>query len=86
MAGLSEVGCALGLIFVLGFILVILRSQICEGFSSGGGRGPAACGVDMPCGGQLKCINGFCAKTEKVDISEKAPVELLPSGSPAPYF
>ena len=78
----KDIGLALGLIFVLGLLLVVLRSPIAEGFLSG----PSACGVDMPCGGHLKCINGFCAKTEKLDITEKAPVELLPPGAPAPYF
>lgn len=80
---LMDIGYALGLIFVLGLLLVVLQSPIAEGFSS---SGPSSCGVDMPCGGHLKCINGFCAKTDKVDITEKAPVDLLPPGSPAPYF
>jgi hypothetical protein len=56
---------------------------MCEGFSGGQA---ARCDVDSPCPGHLKCINGFCAKTEPVGVVERDEVPLLPSGSPAPYF
>jgi hypothetical protein len=56
---------------------------MCEGFASGQA---ARCDVDSPCPGHLKCINGFCAKTEPVGVVEKEEVPLLPPGSPAPYF
>lgn len=71
------------IIFGLGLLLVLLGRPVCEGFSS-----PSAprCDVDSPCPGHLKCINGFCAKTEREDIVEKEEVPLLSPGSPAPYF
>lgn len=56
---------------------------MCEGFS---GSQAARCDVDSPCPGHLKCINGFCAKTEPVGVVERNEVPVLPSGSPAPYF
>jgi len=56
---------------------------MCEGFS---GSQAVRCDVDSPCPGHLKCINGFCAKTEPVGIVERNEVPLLPPGSPAPYF
>jgi hypothetical protein len=59
---------------------------VAEGFYSGGGSAMNACGADMPCGGDLKCINGFCAKTEKVVVEEKEPVDMLVPGAPVPYF
>lgn len=76
---------ALGLIFVLGIILVFLRSPVAEGFYSGGSA-MNACGADMPCGGDLKCINGFCAKTDKVVVEEKEPVDMMAPGAPLPYY
>ena len=77
---------ALGLIFVLGLVLVFLRSPVAEGFYSGGGSAMNACGADMPCGGDLKCLNGFCAKTEKVVVEEKEPVDMLAPGASVPYY
>ena len=74
------------LMFVLGLLLVILGKPICEGFASGGST---RCGVDLePCGAGLKCINGFCAKTEPKAAYDKEPVPLAPQGvlSPLPYF
>jgi hypothetical protein len=76
---------ALGLIFFLGLVLVFLRSPVSEGFYSGGSS-MNACGVDMPCGGDLKCINGFCAKTDKVVVEEKEPVDMLEPGASVPYY
>lgn len=76
---------ALGLIFLLGIVLVFLRSPVAEGFYSGGSD-LQACGVDAPCGGDLKCVNGFCAKTEKVVVEEKEPVDILAPGAPVPYY
>ena len=69
------------LLFVLGFVLLIIQRPMEEGFEA-----PAKCGVDNPCSGFLKCINGFCAQTERVEIKESEPVPMLEPGSPAPYF
>ena len=52
-----------------------------EGF-----EGAQRCGVCNPCSGFLKCINGFCAQTGRVEIKENDPVPMLEPGSPAPYF
>jgi hypothetical protein len=79
---LKDIGYALILIFVLGLVLHMITPYMSEGFESG----PPVCGVDTPCSGNLKCINGFCAKTERVPVIEKAPVDLLSPGSSAPYF
>ena len=78
---LKDIGYALLLIFILGLTLHLLTPYMCEGF-----EGPPICDVDTPCPGQLKCINGFCAKTDRVLVKEKEPVELLAPGEPAPYF
>jgi hypothetical protein len=79
---MKDLGYCLALIFVLGLLLIVIRGSISEGFESG----PQRCDVDTPCDGHLKCINGFCAKTEPVGFVEKDEVPLLPPGSPAPYF
>lgn len=79
---LKDVGYALGLIFFLGFLLVLIAPHVSEGFEGG----PPVCNVDTPCPGQLKCINGFCAKTDRVLIEEKEPVKFLDFGTAAPYF
>ena len=71
----------LALIFVLGMILLLIR-PISEGFTSG----PIQCGIDSPCPGKLKCLNGFCADTMPLPKTEKEPVPLLAPGEPAPYF
>lgn len=78
---LKDIGYALGLIFFLGLLLVIIGPYVSEGF-----EGPPICDVDTPCAGNLKCINGFCAKTDRVIIEEKEPVDILAPGAPAPYF
>jgi len=80
---MKDLGYCLLLIFVLGLLLVFLGKPMCEGFS---GNQAQRCDVDSPCPGHLKCINGFCAKTEPVGVVERNEVPLLPSGSPAPYF
>lgn len=76
-----DIACALGLVLVLGLLLLFLRKPLSEGFTS-----LTPCGVDNPCSGHLKCVNGFCAKTEPVGVKEENPVPLLPPGSPLPYF
>ncbi len=78
----KDIAQALGLILFLGLLVVLLRRQISEGFTSDAIR----CDVDNPCSGHLKCINGFCAKTDPKPVVEKDPTPLLPPGSPAPYF
>jgi len=80
---MKDLGYCLILIFVLGMLLIFLGKPMCEGFSP---NQAARCDVDSPCPGHLKCINGFCAKTEPVGVVERNEVELLPPGSPAPYF
>ena len=78
----KEIGYALALILFLGLLLVILGKPLSEGFTSDVIR----CNLESPCPGHLKCINGFCAKTDPVPIKEKNPVPLLPDGSSLPYF
>lgn len=78
---MKDLGYCLALIFALGLLLVFVSGPMCEGFESG-----IRCDVDSPCDGHLKCINGFCAKTDPVGFVEKDEVPLLPPGSPAPYF
>jgi hypothetical protein len=82
-AATRDMACALGLILFLGLLLLFLKSPMAEGFVS---SGPPRCGVNQPCSGHLKCINGFCAKTEPLPIVNKDPIPLLPPGGPAPYF
>jgi hypothetical protein len=78
---IRDIGCALALILVLGLLLLILGKPVSEGFTDA-----MRCDVDNPCSGHLKCLNGFCAKTDPRPIREKDPVTLLPPGAPAPYF
>ena len=80
---IAEIGYALGLVLILGLIIVLLRKQISEGFE---GEDAIKCGINAPCPGQLKCLNGFCASTERVPVTETSPVPLLAPGGPAPYF
>jgi|UniRef100_A0A6C0KLW5 hypothetical protein len=79
----KDMGYALGLIFVLGLLLVILGKPISEGFSN---EEAIRCDVYSPCPGHLKCLNGFCAKTDPVGLKENNPLVLLPDGAPLPYF
>ncbi len=78
---MKDLACALGLLVLLGLLLLMLRGPLAEGFT-----GAAHCGVDMPCSGGLKCINGFCAKVDPLPLQNPSPVPLLPDGGPAPYF
>ena len=81
-SGIRDMACAFGLLLFLGIIILFLKSPIAEGFAGGATR----CGVNEPCSGHLKCINGFCAKTDPIPLVDRAPVPLLPPGGPAPYF
>jgi hypothetical protein len=56
------------LILVLGLILVFAHSRlnIMESFTDA-----VQCGVNVPCDVGLKCINGFCAKTERLRMYEQ---------------
>lgn len=83
MKDIKELISILLLIGALGFLLVVFGKPLSEGFTSG----PPRCDVDNPCSGSLKCVNGFCADTNRVPIvQEEEPVPLLPPGAPAPYF
>jgi hypothetical protein len=77
---LKDFACAMSLILVLGLILMFLGRPVSEGFSTG------YCDVDNPCASGLKCVNGFCAKTDPKPLVNPDPVPLLPPGGPAPYF
>jgi hypothetical protein len=77
---------ALVLILVLGLAVLALRRVMDEGFMSGGAT---QCGVGLaPCSSDLKCVNGFCARTEPARLYETAPVDILPDGmgAPTPLF
>ena len=79
---MKDFACAMGLIFVLGLILFFIGIPVSEeGFTNSG-----RCDVDNPCAPGLKCVNGFCAKTDPKPIVDPNPVPLLPPGGPAPYF
>ena len=79
----KDMGYALGLLFILGMLLVILGKPISEGFTT---AEAIRCDVYSPCPGLLKCLNGFCAKTDPVGLKENNPLTLLPDGAPLPYF
>ena len=81
-AAKRDMACAFGLLLVLGLLLLFLQSPMAEGFLAG----PPRCGVNQPCSGHLKCINGFCAKVDPIPLVDETPIPLLPPGSPAPYF
>lgn len=78
-----DIGCALGVILILGLLLLFVGKPLSEGFDSGNA---IRCDVDTPCPGHLKCVNGFCAKTDPVGVKEDNPIPLLSPGSPFPYF
>ncbi len=80
-AATRDMACAFGLLLFLGLLILFLKSPMTEGFVS-----TSRCGVNQPCAGHLKCINGFCAKTDPIPLVDRAPVPLLPPGGPAPYF
>ena len=77
-----DIGCTFALLAVLGFVLLMLKGSINEGFTSDA----IQCHADRPCSGHLKCINGFCADTAPKRVYEANPVPLLPGGSPYPTF
>ncbi len=77
---IKDTMCALGLIVFLGLLLLLTR-RISEGFEN-----PMRCDLDTPCSPGLKCINGFCAKTDPKPLIDPNPVPLLGPGEPAPYF
>ena len=79
----KDIGYALGLVFILGFLLVVLGKPLSEGFAN---EEATRCDVNSPCPGHLKCLNGFCAKTEPVGLKENNPLSLLADGAPLPYF
>ena len=83
---LKDLGNLLALIFVLGLLLVIFGKPMSEGFDNPPDAIP--CGVNKPCSGHLKCINGFCAATAPARKYEGQPndVPLLPDGASMPYF
>lgn len=81
---MADIKYALVLMFCLGLLIVVLRGTIQEGFVS---SDSIRCGVeDGPCPVELKCINGFCAKTDPLPKKDKEPVQLLEPGMAAPYF
>lgn len=83
MKDIKELTYILLLLGTLGFLLLLVGKPLTEGFTSGAPR----CDVNTPCPGTLKCVNGFCADTNRVPIvTEEEPVPLLPPGAPAPYF
>jgi hypothetical protein len=80
---MKDILCTVSLLLFLGVLVLVFRKMSEEGFVGG----PPRCGVEYgPCSGHLKCINGFCAETAPKRVREEAPIELLPPGSPAPYF
>jgi len=68
MLQLEDLISTLLLLFVLGAALVVFGGHISwiEGFNDA-----IPCGVNNPCDVGLKCINGFCAKTERLRVYEK---------------
>jgi hypothetical protein len=52
-----------------------------EGFDN-----PVSCGVNAPCAVGLKCINGFCAKTERLRMYEKDANNQAESSGPMPLY
>jgi hypothetical protein len=74
MLQLEDLISTLLLLLVLGVALVLLGGHMSfsgplswiEGFSDA-----VPCGVNNPCDLGLKCINGFCAKTERLRVYEK---------------
>jgi hypothetical protein len=79
----TDIACALGVVLVLGLILTILSAPMAsEGFKN---PDVIRCDVYTPCPGHLKCINGFCARTDPVPVRENEPAILLPDGQPYPY-
>ena len=76
-----DIGCTLALLAFLGFLLLLLRRPLTEGFMSES----IQCHADSPCPGHLKCINGFCAKTDPKALYVNDSLPLLPSGTAYPF-
>ena len=72
------------LIMSLGLLLVLINGYFkgsIESFTDA-----VQCGANMPCDVGLKCINGFCAKTERLRMYDKdADNEAESRGSPLPF-
>ena len=86
MLQMDDIIYTLLLIFVLGLSLVIVHGlSVNDRFTS---TGAIHCGVNNPCALGLKCINGFCAKTERLRAYENDADNQAESspGSPAPFL
>jgi hypothetical protein len=71
MLRMDDLTSTLLLIFSLGLLLVLVNGSLRPALESFTGGEAIACGVDTPCDVGLKCINGFCAKTERLPAYEK---------------
>jgi len=71
MKRMSDLTSTLLLIFSLGLLLVLINGRLRPTLESFTGGEAIPCGVDTPCDVGLKCINGFCAKTERLRVYEK---------------
>ena len=84
MIEMREITSTLFLILGLGLTLVLLNGRLrwtMEGFDN-----PVSCGVNAPCAVGLKCINGFCAKTERLRMYEKDANNQAESSGPMPLY
>jgi hypothetical protein len=84
MLHLKDLTSTLLLILGLGLVLILLNGRMrwaVEGFSD---DSAVRCGVDTPCDVGLKCINGFCAKTERLRTYEKDADNQAESSGPMP--
>jgi len=85
MLHLGDITSTLLLIMGLGMILVLLNGRmrwVLEGVESDA----IACGVANPCALGLKCINGFCAQTERIRTYEKDVDNQVESSGPMPLY
>ena len=81
---MDDLRSTLFLIFGLGLVLVLLNGRLrwtMEGFDN-----PISCNADSPCDVGLKCINGFCAKTERLRMYEKDADNEAESSGPMPLY
>ena len=81
---MDDLRSTLFLIFGLGLVLVLLNGRLrwtMEGFDN-----PIPCNADSPCDVGLKCINGFCAKTERLRMYEKDADNEAESSGPMPLY
>lgn len=84
MLHLKDLTSTLLLILGLGLVLILLNGRMrwaVEGFSD---DSSVPCGIDTPCDLGLKCINGFCAKTERLRTYEKDADNQAESSGPMP--